>query len=48
MSLLFPVIQPVNPFEKLCLWALMIAINIAICQLPNRQFCSFGKKSIPL
>ena len=40
---IFPVIQSLHPFEKLGLWALMIAINVAVavCQLPLRQFCSF-------
>ena len=45
---IFPVIQSLHPFEKLGIWALMIAINVAVavCQLPLRQFCSFGKWSI--
>ena len=36
MSEVFLVIQSLNPFEKFCLWDLMIAINVsvAICQLP--------------
>ena len=48
ISEIFLVIQSLNPFEKFCLWALMIAINVsvAICQLSIRQFCSFGKRSI--
>ena len=38
MSHIFLVIQSLNPFEKFCLWALMIAINVsvAIWQLPIR------------
>ena len=37
MSQIFLVIQSLNPFEKFCLWALMIAINVsvAICQFVN-------------
>ena len=46
-SQIFLVKQFLHPFEKYCLWALMIAINVsvAICQLPIRQFCLFGKRS---
>ena len=48
MSHIFLVIQSLHPFEKLCLRALMITINVsvAVCQLPLRQFCSVGKRSI--
>ena len=48
MSQMLPVKQSLHPFKKFCLRVLMIAINVsvAICQLPIRQFCSFGKRSI--
>ena len=48
MSQMKLVIQSLNPFEKICPWALMIAVNVsvAICQLPICQFCSLGKTSI--
>ena len=46
MSQIFLVIQSLNPFENVCLCALMTAINVsvAICQLQICQFRSFGKK----
>ena len=48
MSQLFVVIQSLTLFEKFCLCALMIAINVSvvICQFSIRQFCSFGKRSV--
>ena len=48
MLQIFPVIQSLNSFEKFCLCALRISMNVpvAICQLPIHQFCSFGKRSI--
>ena len=48
MSEIFLVTESLHLFEKFCICALMIAINVsvAICQLPIRQFCSFGKRSI--
>ena len=46
ISHIFLKIQSLTPFEKFCLWALIIAINVsvAICQLAIRQFSLFGKK----
>ena len=48
MLQIFLVLQSLHPFEKFCLWASMSAVNVsvAICQLPVRQFCSFGKSLI--
>ena len=43
MSQIFLVIQSSTPYEKFCLWALMIAIDVSITIC---QFHSFGKKSI--
>ena len=45
MSQIFLLIQSLNPYGKVCLWALMIAIDVsaAICQLPIRKLYSFGK-----
>ena len=39
MSHIFPVTQSLNPFEKFCLWALMIAIFLL--QSANWQFVNF-------
>ena len=40
-------IQSLNLPKKFCLWDFMIPTNVsvAICLLPIRQFCLFGKMS---
>ena len=50
MLQIFLAIQSLNPFEKFCIRALMIAINVseAKCQMAIRQLSSFGKKSTGL
>ena len=46
MSHIFLVLQSLKLFEIICLWDLIIVsiyMSVAICQLPIRQLCSFGK-----